>query len=113
MPERCSPDVDGQRGWLILVPVLFCLLASAWLVSREQPIEQVLFRSRCYRELQKSVQRPAFLFDGEDETYLHFRVGENFPDRFRAMGSLRVHKTTSRVSRLVVDGDLELVWVNE
>lgn len=81
--------------------------------SEEQRISNALFDSQAFRSLQQRVQRPAALRDSDDGTFVVFGLGENFPERFVRLETVRIEKRNGKVSKLCVDNDLEYYWLGQ
>jgi hypothetical protein len=118
--NHTTPRYRLRKRWFDFVAISGLVFFTGWLVFRDRSaakdtdkISEALVKSSSFRSLQKRVNRPAALVDREDETYFEFILGENFPDRFVGMESVRINKKTFQVSKLTEDEHLEFQWIAE
>ncbi len=70
-------------------------------------------RSRSFQSLYSRVRRPVAMIDHEEPTFVEFQIGEDLPDHFSRIYTLRVDKKSGKVSKLCEDENLEQIWVDE
>jgi hypothetical protein len=66
--------------------------------------------SPTFQDVQKRVKRPAYMIDHEDAQYIYLEIGENLPERFLRITSLKISKNDGGTWRQVVESSGEEVW---
>jgi len=107
-----------QFAFLAISAILVVIFLRANPIRRAASLDddqffEAVISSASFKTLQQRVNKLVAMKDSDDGTFVVFNIGEDFPDHFVLIETLRVERQTGKVAKECVDDKLELYWKEE